>query len=135
MAVIEARALTKHFGNLVAVDHLSFTLPQGTVVGFLGPNGAGKSTTLRMLLGLVAPTAGTATVEGRPYCDLPEPLHTVGALLDSSGFHPGRTARDHLRIQALAGAAPPSRVAAVLELVGLAQVANRRVGIFTLGLR
>jgi ABC-2 type transport system ATP-binding protein len=132
MAVIEARSLTKHFGGLVAVDHLSFTVPQGTVVGFLGPNGSGKTTTLRMLLGLVAPTGGTATVDGRPYRDLPEPLHAVGAVLDTAGFHPGRTAQDHLRIQALAGAAPSSRIGEVLELVGLAHAASRRVGTFSL---
>jgi ABC-2 type transport system ATP-binding protein len=135
MAVIEARSLTKHFGGLVAVDHLSFTVPQGTVVGFLGPNGSGKTTTLRMLLGLVAPTGGTATVDGRPYRDLPEPLHAVGAVLDTAGFHPGRTAQDHLRIQALAGAAPSSRIGEVLELVGLAHAASRRVGTFSLGMR
>ena len=135
MAVIEARSLTKHFGDLVAVDHLSFSIPQGTVAGFLGPNGAGKSTTLRMLLGLVTPTEGTATVDGRPYCDLPDPLRTVGADLDSSGFHPGRTARDHLRVQALAGGMPSSRIGEVLDLVGLAHAASRRVGTFSLGMR
>jgi ABC-2 type transport system ATP-binding protein len=135
MAVIQARSLTKRFGNLVAVDHLSFNVPEGTVVGFLGPNGAGKSTTLRMLLGLVTPTEGTATFDGRAYRDLADPLHTVGALLDSSGFHPGRTARDHLRVQALAGALPPSRIEEMLELVGLAPAAKRRVGTFSLGMR
>ena len=135
MAVIEAQSLTKHFGDLVAVDQVSFNVPQGTVVGFLGPNGSGKTTTLRMLLGLVTPTEGTATVDGRPYRDLPDPLHAVGAVLDTSGFHPGRTAQDHLRIQALAGAAPPSRIGEVLELVGLAHAAKRRVGTFSLGMR
>ncbi len=135
MAVIECKSLTKRFGRLVAVDHLSFTVEQGTVVGFLGRNGAGKTTTLRMLLGLVAPTAGTATFDGRPYRDLPDPLRTVGAILDSAGFHPGRTAEDHLRIQALAGAAPWSRIGEVLELVGLPHVASRRVGTFSLGMR
>jgi ABC-2 type transport system ATP-binding protein len=135
VAVIEARSLTKHFGDLIAVDHLSFTVHEGTVVGFLGPNGAGKSTTLRMLLGLVAPTQGTATFDGRPYRDLPDPLRTVGAILDSVGFHPGRTAQDHLRIQALAGATPSSRIGHVLEFVGLAHAANQRVGTFSLGMR
>lgn len=135
MAVIEARSLTKRFGHLMAVDHLSFSVPEGTVMGFLGPNGAGKSTTLRMLLGLVAPTEGTATFDGRAYRDLPDPLHTVGAVLDSSGFHPGRSARDHLRIQALAGAMSRSRIGEVLELVGLTHAARRRVGTFSLGMR
>jgi ABC-2 type transport system ATP-binding protein len=135
MAVVEAQSLTKRFGDLVAVDHVSFSVHQGTVVGFLGPNGSGKTTTLRMLLGLVTPTEGTATVDGRPYRDLPDPLHAVGAVLDTSGFHPGRSALDHLRIQALAGAATSSRIREVLELVGLAHVAKRRVGIFSLGMR
>ncbi len=135
MAVIECKSLTKHFGRLVAVDNLTFTVQQGTVVGFLGRNGAGKTTTLRMLLGLVTPTEGSAAIDGRPYRDLPDPLHTVGAVLDSAGFHPGRTAQAHLRAQALAGAAPPSRIGEVLELVGLPHVANRRVGTFSLGMR
>jgi ABC-2 type transport system ATP-binding protein len=135
VAVIEARSLTKHFGRLVAVDDLSFTVPQGAVVGFLGPNGAGKSTTLRMLLGLVAPTGGSATIDGVPYHDLPDPLHAVGAVLETSSFHPGRTALNHLRILALAGDAPSSRIGDVLELVGLSHVANRRVGTFSLGMR
>jgi ABC-2 type transport system ATP-binding protein len=135
MAVIEAQSLTKHFGRLVAVDHLSFSVPEGTVVGFLGSNGAGKSTTLRMILGLVTPSEGTATVNGRPYRELADPLHTVGAILDSTGFHPGRTAQDHLRIQAIAGAMSWSRVGEVLELVGLDHAANRRVGTFSLGMR
>jgi ABC-2 type transport system ATP-binding protein len=135
VAVIEARSLTKHFGGLVAVDHLSFTVQEGTVVGFLGPNGAGKSTTLRMLLGLVAPTRGTATFDGRPYRDLPDPLRTVGAILDSVGFHPGRTAQDHLRIQAVAGATSSSRIGEILEFVGLAHAASQRVGTFSLGMR
>jgi ABC-2 type transport system ATP-binding protein len=135
MAVIEARSLTKRFGRLVAVHNVSFTVPQGTIIGFLGPNGAGKSTTLRMLLGLVEPTQGTATFDGQPYYDLPDPLHTVGAVLDSSGFHPRRTARDHLRIQALAGDMPSARIGEVLEFMGLEHAANRRVGTFSLGMR
>jgi ABC-2 type transport system ATP-binding protein len=135
MAVIECKSLTKHFGRLVAVDHLTFTVEQGAVVGFLGRNGAGKTTTLRMLLGLVAPTEGIATFDGRPYRDLPDPLRTVGAILDSTGFHPGRTAQDHLHVQALAGAVPSSRIGKVLELVGLPHVANRRVRTFSLGMR
>jgi ABC-2 type transport system ATP-binding protein len=135
VAVIEARSLTKHFGPLVAVNDVSFRVSQGTVVGFVGPNGAGKSTTLRMLLGLVAQTQGSATIDGLPYRDLPDPLHTVGAVFESSSFHPGRRGRDHLRIQALAGDVPSSRVGEVLELVGLTQAANRRVGTFSLGMR
>jgi ABC-2 type transport system ATP-binding protein len=135
VAVIEISGLTKRFGGLLAVENLSFTVDHGTVVGFLGPNGAGKTTTLRMLLGLVAPTEGTATFDGRPYEDLPDPLRTVGAVLEASSFHPGRTARDHLRVQALAGGVRPSRIAEVLELIGLAHAAERRVGQFSLGMR
>ncbi len=135
MAVIEARSLTKHFRHVIAVDDLSFTVSPGTALGFLGPNGAGKSTTLRMLLGLVAPTEGTATIDGRPYRDLPDPLHTVGAVLDSTNFHPGRTARNHLRVQALAAGVPSPRIAEVLEFVGLAHAADRRAGTFSLGMR
>jgi ABC-2 type transport system ATP-binding protein len=117
------------------VDGLSFEVQPGTVTGFLGPNGAGKTTTLRMLLGLVAPDEGTATIDGLPYRDLPEPLHRVGAVLEASSFHPGRTARAHLRIQALAARADQARVDDVLELVGLADAGNRRVGGFSLGMR
>jgi ABC-2 type transport system ATP-binding protein len=126
--------LTKRFGSLVAVDNLSFDVPSGTVVGFLGPNGAGKTTTLRILLGLVAPSEGRATINGRRYDELEEPLSTVGAVLEASSFHPGRTARDTLRIHALAGGGP-SRIEEVLELVHLAAAADRRVGGFSLGMR
>ncbi|MBO0715270.1 MAG: ABC transporter ATP-binding protein [Acidimicrobiales bacterium] len=132
---IEVRGLTKRFGPLVAVDHLSFSVEPGTITGFLGPNGAGKTTTLRMLLGLVEPSEGTATVAGRRYRDLPDPLRQVGAVLEASSFYPGRTARDHLRIQAMAGRVPSSRVGEVLDLVGLADAAGRRVGQFSLGMR
>ena len=135
MSVIEVRGLTKRFGPVLAVDRLSFAVEPGEVVGFLGPNGAGKTTTLRMLLGLVRPDAGTATVNGRSYPDLPEPLHQVGAVLEASSFHPGRTARSHLRVQALAGEADPSRIDDVLELTGLTDAADRRVGGFSLGMR
>jgi ABC-2 type transport system ATP-binding protein len=135
MPVIEVRGLTKRFGPVLAVDRLSFAVEPGEVVGFLGPNGAGKTTTLRMLLGLVRPDAGTATISGRAYPDLPEPLHQVGAVLEASGFHPGRTARNHLRVQALAGQADPSRIDDVLELTGLTEAAGRRVGGFSLGMR
>jgi len=135
MPVIEVRGLTKRFGSVLAVDRLSFTVESGTVVGFLGPNGAGKTTTLRMLLGLVRPDDGTATINGKAYRDLAEPLHQVGAVLEASGFYPGRTARSHLRIQAMAGQCDPSRIEDVLELVGLTSAADRRVGGFSLGMR
>jgi ABC-2 type transport system ATP-binding protein len=133
--VIQIRGLTKRFGPVLAVDELSFAVEAGEVVGFLGPNGAGKTTTLRMLLGLVRPDAGTATINGQAYADLPEPLHQVGAVLEASSFHPGRTARNHLRIQAMAGEADPSRIDDVLELTGLTDAAGRRVGGFSLGMR
>ena len=135
MSVIEVRGLTKRFGPVLAVDQLSFEVERGTVTGFLGSNGAGKTTTLRMLLGLVRPDAGTATINGQPYRDLDEPLHQVGAVLEASSFYPGRTARDHLRIQAMAGQADPSRIDDVLELAGLAGAAGRRIGGFSLGMR
>ena len=135
MPVIEVRGLTKRFGPVLAVDRLSFEVERGTVVGFLGPNGAGKTTTLRMLLGLVRPDEGTAAINGQAYLDLAEPLHQVGAVLEASSFHPGRTARNHLRIQALAGQADPSRIDDVLDIVGLTDVAGRRVGKFSLGMR
>jgi ABC-2 type transport system ATP-binding protein len=135
MPVIEVRGLTKRFGQVLAVDRLSFTVEAGEVVGFLGPNGAGKTTTLRMLLGLVKPDDGTATINGSSYRDLAEPLHQVGAVLEASSFHPGRTARNHLRVQALAGQADPSRADDVLELTGLAEAADRRIGGFSLGMR
>jgi ABC-2 type transport system ATP-binding protein len=134
-AAIEARGLTKRFGDVLAVDGLSFEVSHGTVVGFLGPNGAGKTTTLRMLLGLVAPTAGVATINGRRYGELPSPSHAVGAVLDVSGGHPGRSARNHLRVHALATGAPATRVGEVLELVELSEAADRRIGGFSLGMR
>jgi ABC-2 type transport system ATP-binding protein len=135
MATIQIRGLVKRFGPVTAVDGLSFDVSPGTVTGFLGPNGAGKTTTLRILLGLVTPDSGTATINGHAYRDLPEPLHTVGAVLEASSFHPGRTARAHLRIQALAADADPSRIEDVLDLVGLAGAADRRIGGFSLGMR
>jgi ABC-2 type transport system ATP-binding protein len=134
-AAIEIRGLTKHFGPVTAVDDLSFDVPAGSVVGFLGSNGAGKTTTLRMLLGLVAPSGGQATFNGRPYQDLPQPLHQVGAVLEAANFHPGRSARAQLHIQALAGGSPRSRVDEVLDQVGLAGATERRVGGFSLGMR
>jgi len=135
MAVIEVDGLTKRFARLTAVDHVTFTVERGRVVGFLGPNGAGKTTTLRMLLGLVTPTSGTATINGRRYADLAEPLQAVGAALESSLAYPGRSARNHLRITALVGGAAPSRVDEVLDVVDLAEAADRRVGQFSLGMR
>jgi ABC-2 type transport system ATP-binding protein len=135
MAVIEVDNLTKRFAGLTAVDHVSFTVERGSVVGFLGPNGAGKTTTLRMLLGLVSPSEGTATINGSRYVDLVDPLHVVGAALESSLAYPGRSARSHLRIAALAGGAAPRRVDEVLDVVDLTGAADRRVGQFSLGMR
>ena len=135
MATLELDQLTKHFGPVAAVDQVTFSVEQGSVVGFLGPNGAGKTTTLRMLLGLVAPTSGTATINGRPYRELPRPRHIVGAVLEASNPYPGRSAWDHLRIEALAGDAPRSRVDEVLDLVDLTEAAGRRVGQYSLGMR
>ena len=135
MAVIEVHDLTKRFGALTAIDHLSFEVEGGSVVGFLGPNGAGKTTTLRTLLGLVAPAQGSAKICGRLYQELPDPLHRVGAVLEASSPYPGRTARNHLRVQALAGQMPDSRIEEVLDLVDLIPAADRRVGEFSLGMR
>jgi ABC-2 type transport system ATP-binding protein len=135
MAIIEAAGLTKHYGPVTAVDHLTFTVDAGQVVGFLGPNGAGKTTTLRMLLGLVRPDHGTAVIDGRPYAALPAPACQVGAVLEASSCHPGRTARNHLRVQALAAGVDPSRADDVLEIVGLAGAADQRAGTYSLGMR
>ncbi|MGE5762707.1 MAG: ATP-binding cassette domain-containing protein, partial [Mycobacterium leprae] len=132
---VEVEGLTKRFGRVTAVDELSFRVEAGRVTGFLGPNGAGKTTTLRCLLGLVAPTAGRAVVGGRRYARLERPLGTVGAVLDAGGFHPGRTAVTHLRALATAAGLPERRIGEVLELVGLAEAAGRRVGGFSLGMR
>jgi ABC-2 type transport system ATP-binding protein len=135
MAVITVEGLTKRFGGVVAVDDLSFEVDQGTVVGFLGPNGAGKTTTLRTLLGLVTATKGTARIDGKPYRELADPIHHVGALLEASSFHPGRSARNHLRVIATAAGLPLARVDEVLEQVRLEAAARRRVGGFSLGMR
>jgi ABC-2 type transport system ATP-binding protein len=132
---IEVRGLTKRFGSVLAVDDLSFTVEPGRVTGFLGPNGAGKTTTLRMLLGLVQPTAGTATIGGRSYGSLPAPQRAVGALLEASDVHPGRTGRDHLRVLALSAGVPDARVDELLALVGLSDAARRRAGGYSLGMR
>jgi ABC-2 type transport system ATP-binding protein len=133
--MIEVRELCKRYGSTLAVDHLSFVVRPGVVTGFLGPNGAGKSTTLRMILGLDAPTAGSATVNGRAYRDLAAPMSEVGALLDATAVHGARTAHGHLRWIAKAGNVPRRRVDEVLELVGLAGAAGRRIGGFSLGMQ
>ncbi|HEX2024387.1 MAG TPA: ABC transporter ATP-binding protein [Acidimicrobiales bacterium] len=135
MAAIELHGLTKRFGNLTAVDDLTLELGSGTVTGLLGRNGAGKTTTLRMLLGLVGPSAGTATFDGRTYAELDEPARRVGAVLEASSFHPGRRAVDHLRILASAAGLPTRRAIEALERVGMAEHAHRRVGGFSLGMR
>jgi ABC-2 type transport system ATP-binding protein len=132
---IAFRTLTKHFGAIEAVDDLTFDVPPGRVTGFLGPNGAGKTTTLRMLLGLVAPTSGAALVGGRRYQDLEQPRRVVGAAVEGMAAHPGRRARDHLRLLAGPAGASPERVDAVLEQVGLTEARHRRVGHFSLGMR
>jgi ABC-2 type transport system ATP-binding protein len=134
-AVIEFSKITKTFGSVTAVDGLSFTVEPGRVTGFLGPNGAGKTTTLRMLLGLVAPSSGTATIGGIRYRDLPRPLQTVGAALEAASFHPGRTARNHLAVYAIAAGLPAARVDTVLHLVGLTDHGAQRVGGYSLGMR
>ncbi|MFF9195104.1 ABC transporter ATP-binding protein [Streptomyces sp. NPDC014779] len=132
--MIRAERLTKRYGKRTVVQDLSFTVHPGSVTGFLGPNGAGKSTTLRMLLGLDAPTRGRATVAGRPYADHPAPLTQVGALLEARSLHPGRSARHHLTALALTHGIPRSRVDEVLDLAGLTEVADRRVKGFSLGM-
>ena len=132
--MIEARDLYKHYGDKVAVDHLSFTVEPGAVTGFLGPNGAGKSTTMRLLLGLDRPQAGAATIDGRPYRDHVEPLKVVGALLEAKAVHTGRSAYNHLLVLAQTQGVPRSRVDEVIELVGLESVARKRAGGFSLGM-
>jgi ABC-2 type transport system ATP-binding protein len=132
---IVVSGLTKQFKKVRAVDDLSFTVEPGTVTGFLGPNGAGKTTTLRMLLGLVRPTAGTATIGGRRYADLEHPLQTVGAALEASSFHEGRTGRNHLRVMCAAAGLPRARADEVLEQVGMTAAANRKVRGYSLGMR
>ncbi|MQA32230.1 ABC transporter ATP-binding protein [Modestobacter roseus] len=132
--MIIARDLTKTYGSKVAVDGVSFTVEPGRVTGFLGPNGAGKSTTMRMMIGLDRPTSGTVTVGGRNYADVPAPLRSVGALLEARALHPGRSARNHLRWLAASNGIPAKRVDEVLDLVGLTDVADQRVGRFSLGM-
>ena len=132
--MIEVRGLSKRYGATVAVDGLSFDVRPGVVTGFLGPNGSGKSTTMRLLLGLDAPDAGQARINGHRYRELAWPLREVGALLEARAFHPGRTARAHLEALAAGNRIPRSRVEEVLGLVGLAEAAGRRAGRFSLGM-
>jgi ABC-2 type transport system ATP-binding protein len=133
--VIDVCGLTKTFGDQRAVDELSFAAPAGRVTGFLGPNGAGKTTTFRCLLGLAEPTSGVALIDGRPYRDLASPRRRVGAVLESSGFHPTRTGRNHLRVIARAAGLDIARIDPLLEVVGLSAAADRRVGGYSLGMR
>jgi len=135
MAVIEVEHLTKRFGKVLAVDDVSFALKPGTITGFLGPNGAGKTTTLRMIVDLVRPTQGTARVLGGPYRDLARPWTRVGSLLDASGFHPGRSGRNALRVVARASGIPDARVEEVLEMVELTGAAKRAVKGYSTGMR
>jgi ABC-2 type transport system ATP-binding protein len=132
--VIEARNLTKRYGEKLAVDDLTFTVAPGAVTGFLGPNGAGKSTTMRMILGLDAPTSGSVRVNGKLYAEHARPLHEVGALLEARAVHTGRSARNHLLAMAATAGIGRRRVEAVIDLVGLADVASKRVGSFSLGM-
>ncbi|WP_369134338.1 ABC transporter ATP-binding protein [Modestobacter sp. I12A-02662] len=133
--MIEVRGLTKRYGDVLAVDDLSFDVEPGKVTGFLGPNGAGKSTTMRMVLGLDRPTSGEVLVNGRPFPTAAEPLREVGALLDPGSVHPGRTGRNHLRVAARTNGIPLRRVEEVIELVGLGRAARRRIKGYSLGMR
>jgi ABC-2 type transport system ATP-binding protein len=132
---IEISGLSKHFGAVPAVDRLTFSAAPGEVTGFLGPNGAGKTTTLRMLLGLVEPSAGIATIGGRHYRDLEHPATTIGAALETGGFHPSRTGRNHLRVYCTVNQLPDGRADDVLDQVGLTGAADRRVRQYSLGMR
>lgn len=132
--MIEVQNLTKRYGDTLAVDQLSFSITPGVVTGFLGPNGAGKSTTMRIVLGLDHPTSGSATINGLSYRDMPAPMQEVGALLDAKAVHGGRSAYQHLHWLAQAGGIPKRRIDEVLDLVGLTDVAGRRVGGFSLGM-
>jgi ABC-2 type transport system ATP-binding protein len=132
---VAVRGLTKRYGAQLAVDDLTFEVPAGRVVGFLGPNGSGKSTTMRMIVGLTAPTAGTATLFGRPFHELDAPVRTVGSIVDGVNYHPGRRAIEELRISAAAAGLPRSRCDEVIDLVGLGDAALKRVGQYSLGMR
>ncbi|HSD02105.1 MAG TPA: ABC transporter ATP-binding protein [Gaiellales bacterium] len=134
-AVVSIEGLTKRFGSITAVNELSFSLAPGTITGFLGPNGAGKTTTLRVLLGLAAPTGGRALVFGRSYGDVADPALRIGAVLEATDFHPGRSGRDHLRTLSRAARLPDSRVDEVLRVVELEGAARRRVKGYSLGMR
>ncbi len=133
--MITVSHLTKSYGKRTVVDDLSFELAAGRITGFVGPNGAGKSTTMRMMVGLARPDAGTVTFGGRDYADLRDPVRTVGVVLDARAMHPGRSARNHLRVMAAISSLPEDRVDSVLHLVGLDTAANQRVGGFSLGMR
>ena len=133
--MIEVKNLTKGYKDGKAVDNLSFTVPDGEITGFLGPNGAGKSTTMRMIAGLDYPTGGEALIDGIKYQDLENPLHRVGTLLDAKAVHPNRTAQDHLNVIAAAGGIDKRRVRECLDFVGLNNVANKKVGGFSLGMQ
>ena len=132
--MIEARGLTKRYGETVAVDNLSFSVAPGKITGFLGPNGAGKTTTMRLILGLDQPTSGTVTVDGRPFTQVAQPMRQVGALLDAKALHGGRSAYNHLLCLAQSNNLPRSRVGEVLGLVGLTVVAGKRAKGFSLGM-
>jgi ABC-2 type transport system ATP-binding protein len=132
---LEVRNLSKRYGKTVAVDDLSFSVEAGRVTGFLGPNGAGKTTTMRALLGLLRPSSGEALVEGRPPVEMTDPLRTIGAALEATAFHPGRSGRNHLRTLAIAAGIPTSRTEEVLEMVELEGAADRRVKGYSLGMR
>jgi ABC-2 type transport system ATP-binding protein len=132
--MIEARGLSKRYGDKLAVDNLSFTVRSGVVTGFLGPNGAGKSTTMRMILGLDAPTSGSVTVNGRPFAEHDRPLHEIGALLEARAVHTGRSARNHLLAMGATTGIGRARVDEVIDMVGLADVAKQRAGAFSLGM-
>ena len=132
--MIEVHELSKRYGDKLAVDNLTFTVQPGVVTGFLGPNGAGKSTTMRLILGLDAPTSGTATLNGKPFAEHARPLHEAGALLEARAVHTGRSARNHLRVMAATTGIGRRRVDEVIEMVGLADVASQRAGSFSLGM-
>jgi len=135
LAELEVRNLSKRYGSTVAVDDLSFSVEAGLVTGFLGPNGAGKTTTMRALLGLIRPSSGEALVEGRPPAEMAQPLRTIGAALEATAFHPGRSGRNHLRVLAAAAGIASARVEEVLEMVELSDSADRRVNGYSLGMR
>ncbi|HKF14491.1 MAG TPA: ABC transporter ATP-binding protein [Gaiellaceae bacterium] len=133
--MIEVDHLTKRYGKTIAVNDLSFKVTPSRITGFLGPNGAGKTTTLKAILGLVHPTSGTTRLLGKAYRDLDDPLHRVGAVLETSRYHPGRSGRNHLRVVAAQAGIPRSRVQEVLELVAMKEPAKRRVGGYSMGMR